>query len=539
MTALQSHFKGVDVEEVLGSVLAADPFRRSKRLADFLTYVVHETEAGRGHLLKEHAIAVGALGCNEAFDPRFDPRVRVTAGRVRKALDRYYEVAGAGDVMRIEMPRGSYQAFIAERRWDEPPHQALRTISAHEPAVAVVSFVDLDHGADQSHLAVGLPEALVATMASYPGCRVLGPIGLEDGRDAVERARSLRSTMDVTHVLEGSVRTSQAVIRVSVRLTDTQNGEVVWSEVFDEDVDGLALFEVEDRIVRRVSGVVADFRGVIHRKPSHQPPASGAEGYDAKLQYYAYLGDLDASKVRPTTVALERALERSPDDPLLMAMLAGMVLFSGVGQLGAPDAGAISDDMVKRAVELARRSNALDPANPHALTVLAIVELLHGHPDRCRVQLDRVIEMRPTNPSLLFMAGVALAMSGDWALGIERIRESMDLNPLHPGWQHGFLALDELIHDDASLALEEAQLVDTPGLVWGPLLRAATLAQLGREDEAAVEMAQMPAALPAEQPQLQNLFEGHMRLPDDVVAVLVNALGRIPVGPVEGAPATV
>lgn len=513
------------MDDALERVLAGSPFRRSDRLATFLRFVVDETEAGRGPELRERSIATEALGIAPSFDPRFDPSVRVVAARVRKALDRYYASEGARDPVRIEIPRGGYQVRLVEQGRSQAGEQPADA----SPAIAVVSFADLDPESERTHLSVGLAEALVATLSAFPGCRVIGPVGHHAGSDGVEKARELHLGLGATHVLQGSVRSSDGVVRVSARLTDATSGEVRWSQQFDERADGLALLEVEDRIVRRVSGVVADFRGVIHQRREDGSPRRGdATAYDAMLQYYAYLGDLDAAKVEPTTEALERALERSPDDPLLMAMLAGMVLFHSVGQLGGITTSVVSTEMVQRAVDLARRSNAIDPSNPHALTVLAIVELLQGHPDRCRAELDRVVEMRPTNPSLLFMAGVGTAMGGDWATGIGRIRESLELNALHPGWQHGFLALDALLADEPALALAEAQLVDTPGLIWGPLLRAAALGALGRLDDAAHELRQMPADLPGADGGRRDLFEGHMRLPDEVVGVLIDALGKIP-----------
>lgn len=522
-------------EHVLAPVLASSSFRRSARLRAFLEFVVTETEAGRGDDLREHSIAVGALDCPESFDQRFDPRVRVMAGRVRKALDRYYEGEGARDPVRITMPRGAYRTLLVPAEVGRPIIEDERAGHADPdrgPAVAVVTLLDLSAEQTAWHLAAGLSESLVATMSAYPGCTVIGPVDAATG-SGVDGARALGTMLGATHVLQGSVRSLDTALRVSVRLSDAASGEIVWSEVFDDDVDGLDLFSVEDRIVRRVSGVVADFRGVIHQHRGHPAGGHDAGGheagtYDAKLRYYAYLGTLDTTMAGPTTDALEDALERSPDDPQLMAMLAGMVLFRGVGQLGDASPGDVAGPSVQRAIELARRSNAIDPANPHALTVLAIIELLQGRPDRCRHELERVIQMRPTNPSLLFMAGVGLALSGDWSRGIAQIEEAFELNTLHPGWQNGFLALDALTRGDAAHALAEAQLVDTPGLIWGPLLRAAALAALGRLDDAAAELALLPVDLPGAASSQRAVFEGHMRLPDDVVAALVGALAQIP-----------
>src|SRR5262249_34232343 len=58
--------------------------------------------------IKAYTIAVEALGRGEDFDPYIDPIVRVDAGRLRRALERYYAGVGATDTILIHIPRGHY-----------------------------------------------------------------------------------------------------------------------------------------------------------------------------------------------------------------------------------------------------------------------------------------------------------------------------------------------------------------------------------------------------------------------------------------------
>ena len=64
--------------------------------------------AGRSDRIKGYTIGVHALGRGESFDPQTDPIVRVEAGRLRRALARYYAGAGSTDPLVIELPRGGY-----------------------------------------------------------------------------------------------------------------------------------------------------------------------------------------------------------------------------------------------------------------------------------------------------------------------------------------------------------------------------------------------------------------------------------------------
>src|SRR5262245_55285752 len=111
---MTSHVRGGDLlsaEEVrteLGLILASPAFSHSPRLAAFLRFVVESRLTGKADYIKSYTIGVEALGRSEGFDPHIDPIVRVEAGRLRKALARYYSGIGADRSVLIDLPRGSY-----------------------------------------------------------------------------------------------------------------------------------------------------------------------------------------------------------------------------------------------------------------------------------------------------------------------------------------------------------------------------------------------------------------------------------------------
>src|SRR5918911_1070228 len=99
----------------LARVVASEPFRNAPRLVAFLTFVVEKTLAGEAAALKGYTIATQALGRPDDFDPQADPIVRVEAGRLRRALQAFYEGEGADDPVRIAIPVGSYGAVFEHR----------------------------------------------------------------------------------------------------------------------------------------------------------------------------------------------------------------------------------------------------------------------------------------------------------------------------------------------------------------------------------------------------------------------------------------
>ena len=96
------------VELELIAILQSPSFRGSPRSAAFLRFVVEESLAGRGDLLKERTIGAAVLGKAPGYDTGADSGVRVRANEVRKRLAAHYDSAGTKAGIRIELPPGTY-----------------------------------------------------------------------------------------------------------------------------------------------------------------------------------------------------------------------------------------------------------------------------------------------------------------------------------------------------------------------------------------------------------------------------------------------
>ena len=103
------------VRRELASVLESADFIVPERARRFLSYIVEESLAGRADRIKAFSIATDVLGRGSSFDGSVDPVVRIEAGRVRRALEHYYLVAGADDPVIITIPKGGYVPIFTRR----------------------------------------------------------------------------------------------------------------------------------------------------------------------------------------------------------------------------------------------------------------------------------------------------------------------------------------------------------------------------------------------------------------------------------------
>lgn len=94
----------------------------SKRLVQFLSFVVEATLRGEAHHLKETTIGVSLFGRPADYDPKADTVVRNQAWRLRSKLKEYYASEGADDRLVIQIPTGHYSPVFVLRSNVAPGH---------------------------------------------------------------------------------------------------------------------------------------------------------------------------------------------------------------------------------------------------------------------------------------------------------------------------------------------------------------------------------------------------------------------------------
>ena len=153
------------IRDQLERILQSAEFRASDKQRKFLSFVVDETLEGRASQLKGYTVAVAVYGRAETFDPQVDPIVRVEAGRLRRALERYYLTAGKNDPVRIKIPKGGYVPTfqgvpIPPSGAQTPTSEPEDSVPAAGPTIAVMPLLNLTGDEDQDYFTDGLTEEL-------------------------------------------------------------------------------------------------------------------------------------------------------------------------------------------------------------------------------------------------------------------------------------------------------------------------------------------------------------------------------------------
>ena len=112
--------------------------------------------------------------------------------------------------------------------------QPTATARAPQKSVAVLPFLDLTtQEMNEEYFADGMTEELINELSKIPGLRVPAPTSSFYFKGKQITVADVAMSLGVAYVLDGSVRKSDATLRISARLIRAEDGYVVWSETYD------------------------------------------------------------------------------------------------------------------------------------------------------------------------------------------------------------------------------------------------------------------------------------------------------------------
>ena len=462
----------------LQRILASPEFHATPRQRDFLQFVVTETVAGRAKEIKAYTVATRVFGRKEHFDQSIDPIVSIQANGLRRALERYYLVAGREDPVRIDIPRGGYVPTFRQQKGAESDRTALgRKVpgSIFEdswPSVLIRPFQNLTGNPEKDFLRIGLATDLATELSWYQDIRVA--VHKQEEEEKVSSDRLPRFTLD------GNIRKDREGIKVAVQLLDTTTNTYLWGEVYRSGLEPGQLIVLEEEVARSVAAKTAGERGIISRilsVESRGKPPSQLKTYEAILRYYEYDLTLASDSFLRALEALESAVRIEPDCGQVWTMLGR--LYANIYSLDIPG----FEKPLEKAIEYAEKGTRMNRDNQRARAVLGLVRMFSNEIPAAREELDKALALSPNSLFVLDGLGYLMTLVGEWEKGPALIKEVIRLNPFYNTVVHYALWEDCLRREDYEGAYLETMGLRRPAVFWYPLAKAATLGHLGRYQE--------------------------------------------------------
>jgi TolB-like protein/Flp pilus assembly protein TadD len=333
--------------------------------------------------------------------------------------------------------------------------ERLKPGAPNAASIAVLPLANESGEAAQQYFSDGISEDLITALSQFPGLKVIGRSSAFQFRDSKEDSRSIGAKLGVAHLLEGSVRKSGDLIRVSAELIDAADGTTQWSERYDRPYQDL--FALQDEITRAVTQALKTKLLPSERaaEQSDRPPSGNLEAYNALLQGRFYASRGAEADFRKAVEYYTQAIALDPRYALAWIGIAGTWTNLGSGYLeGAP-----AQEAYAKAREAVDRALALSPdlATAHGARgyLLLIADLdWHG----AEAEYRRALALAPNDGQAKFNYGMLLATFGDVDHAIELTRQALATEPLQARYYNWLACYLSGLHrlDEAEQAIRRA-----------------------------------------------------------------------------------
>ena len=108
-----------------------------------------------------------------------------------------------------------------------------------EQSVAVLPFVNMSGDPDNEYFSDGITEELLNALAQLPGLRVPGRTSSFAFGGQNLTIQQIADTLNMAHVLEGSVRRSGETVLITAQLVDAQSDTHLWSDTFERELEDI------------------------------------------------------------------------------------------------------------------------------------------------------------------------------------------------------------------------------------------------------------------------------------------------------------
>ena len=195
--------------------------------------------------------------------------------------------------------------------------------SSRELSICVLPFQNMSGDSEQEYFSDGISEDITTDLSKVSALEVIARNTAFTFKGQSVNVCDVAKKLDVTHVLEGSVRKAGNQVRITAQLIDGRTGGHVWADRFDRDLTDI--FTIQDEISE---AIVAALRLKLlpeEKKAIEQRGTSNAEAYNLYLlarQYWVTGNHGDPRREERVMRICQRAVEIDPYYAQAWALLA-------------------------------------------------------------------------------------------------------------------------------------------------------------------------------------------------------------------------
>ena len=190
-------------------------------------------------------------------------------------------------------------------------------------SICVLPFANISGDAEQEYFSDGISEDIITDLSKVSALNVVSRNTAFTFKGKPVDVRQVAGQLNVSHVLEGSVRKAAGRVRITAQLIDGSNDSHVWAERYDRDLNDI--FAVQDEISHAIVDALKVKLLPEEKKAIERHGTENVEAYNLYLlarQTYVTGVEGDARRNEAIIRLCRRAVEIDPNYAEAWALIA-------------------------------------------------------------------------------------------------------------------------------------------------------------------------------------------------------------------------
>ena len=305
-----------------------------------------------------------------------------------------------------------------------PPGKKGPKAKATKPSIAVLPFANLSGDKEQEYFADGMTDDLITDLSKVSGLNVIARNSVFTYKGKNVKVQDIAKDLNVTHVIEGSVRRAGGQVRINAQLIDAKTGNHLWAETFDRAYKDI--FKLQDEISGRIIAAMKVNLSPEDKLALAKLSTKDVIAYEHFLKAEALRINFNFKKFDDVIEDYQAALKRDPNFVSAWFGLA-QTLFE-VWNSGMAEAMPDPTQAVGQARKALAKVEALEPGHQKAALLNIQILTLSGELEKALSVAEANTIKNPDNPNSHFSVSWVLMNLGRLDAALQAAERALSLS---------------------------------------------------------------------------------------------------------------
>ena len=342
-------------------------------------------------------------------------------------------------------------------------------------SIAVLPFLNISPDKENEYFSDGITEEIINALCRFGELHVTSRTSSFVFKNQNTDIREIGKKLNVYYLLEGSIRRSGGMVRITAQLVKSEDGFHLWSETWDRELKDI--FILQDEIARIIAGrinskiklPIAHSEGIIEN----------TDALDHYLKGQYLLNKFIITNQQDIIWHFEQAIAIDPNfEKAYIGLCNAFTWLSSVGAF----------DPIEGNIRIEENLRALMRLNPNTPDIYMLISgknfWLEWNLPLSLENINRAIELKPSNAEALVQKGLIFMALGRIDEAFDALYGSQRLNPYDEVTEYCIGFLHSLLNENEK-AMELVKRSFNTLSLWDAhfFLSVETLCKLDRFDE--------------------------------------------------------